>query len=1210
MSIVTKITNRFVVGVTVIAFVITAVVPAGAQTLSREQIESLLANPQVVSFLQQFLSGSTPSTTTGTTTVVSSSACPYTWSQNLVIGSRGEDVRRLQQFLNSDPSTRVATSGVGSSGNETTYYGPATARAVSSFQEKYASSILTPLGLSRGTGAFYTSTRAQANSLCSSGFAVPSVPDLTVRPNTPTVSSGGLRVSAASQQSPDSLAIKGAQRVPFTKFVLTAEGGDVVVTGVKVKKTGLVEEELFQDVYLVDSSQQIIGREKGLNRDDEAIIGGTFVVRSGRPLELTVTANISNDDSHTYAGIGSLTVDDVRTESGFLDTASDSIRITGARHSFSDAVSLAKLEVRNNSSSSSTVELDDEEIELYDADFRAKEGDIRLYSITFEQKGSVDPTDWESGSINLEIKGRNRDGSGEFSPSVSGDNYIFTFGSNGILIEENDKADITLSGTLVGGVDSSSQFVIDEASDVYAVDVDYGYGVSVVDSSNNVADATELNGFDITNISGGSFTIRSDDFLRSSDRKIADGGDDQTFAAFELRARGEGYSVEDLDFTVQLTGLPSAFDFSTLSGDDLTIDSIYLETDGRTVAFANDDIEFTSHTSGSTQKVTLEFRDQFEVPVGDHEFRLRGDFDEEYPDGVTVEVETSNTNPRVEGLSTDKTVSLSNFAGRSFNDFDVEGNLVDSYIVRQANRSIVKDTSGVEVAEIRVDAEDSTRHVYLDRLTLPVTATDHHNDAPKASLNEVDDCVIEYDDQEISGYENASGTAANEGDGEDVTDQLRFDFDGSKGFRVDGGDRITLTVKCDIGDFASGHKLQFGGSGSELEYEIDGLQSSTLSLSELGPELAVSGSGTLNIAVRSKTNVQNLEVGPEGTALVNLGRVEIEARDEDIDIEEIVLKIESQSGVNVEDIIDELALSTSSRGSSADVMPSQDKGACGTAAESDQLGCVEFDSLDDFNVLEGTSSNIYVFASFNGIDQDATSTSGSRVEVSVVDIKYVGSSSNETSSYTNLDGNNQNDISNPDLATSYVYRSLPTFSADQRDASITSSTGTTIYEFEVSGSDSGKVSLETLTVTSDLSGVTLANTKLFAYSNSSRTSGIDEADNEGQVGSTVSSPSSGVSAFSFSTPIELSVGETIYFRVKGDIGDAGDDGDSMTTRLTGDAFLGSGDNTGVAAASASGAMIFSPHSDGGLAVGLTETDWFKGAGLISVSDFDSWTLSR
>ena len=83
----------------------------------------------------------------------------------LYLGTRGEDVRTLQKILNSDTDTRVAVSGIGSAGNETNYFGPATKSALIKFQEKYKKEVLFPIGLSSGTGFFGERTRDKVMSI-------------------------------------------------------------------------------------------------------------------------------------------------------------------------------------------------------------------------------------------------------------------------------------------------------------------------------------------------------------------------------------------------------------------------------------------------------------------------------------------------------------------------------------------------------------------------------------------------------------------------------------------------------------------------------------------------------------------------------------------------------------------------------------------------------------------------------------------------------------------------------------------------------------------------------------------------------------------------------------------------------------------------------------------------------------------------------------
>ena len=83
---------------------------------------------------------------------------PEKFSRSLGMGMRGEDVRRLQQYLNTHGSA-VAQVGAGAPGYETDYFGPATKKAVHAFQEAHK----VELGISRGTGFFGPITRTFVN---------------------------------------------------------------------------------------------------------------------------------------------------------------------------------------------------------------------------------------------------------------------------------------------------------------------------------------------------------------------------------------------------------------------------------------------------------------------------------------------------------------------------------------------------------------------------------------------------------------------------------------------------------------------------------------------------------------------------------------------------------------------------------------------------------------------------------------------------------------------------------------------------------------------------------------------------------------------------------------------------------------------------------------------------------------------------------------
>lgn len=162
MNIAHSVASKLFVAFVAAAMLFTLVTPAKAATAEelQQMINDLLAQ---VATLQGQLGqgGSTP---------VASGVCPYTWTRSLTTGDSGMDVMKLQQFLNADPDTRVAATGVGSAGMETQYFGGLTAAAVSKFQLKYRSDVLSPLGLVNATGYFGPSSMAKANMLCTSAM--------------------------------------------------------------------------------------------------------------------------------------------------------------------------------------------------------------------------------------------------------------------------------------------------------------------------------------------------------------------------------------------------------------------------------------------------------------------------------------------------------------------------------------------------------------------------------------------------------------------------------------------------------------------------------------------------------------------------------------------------------------------------------------------------------------------------------------------------------------------------------------------------------------------------------------------------------------------------------------------------------------------------------------------------------------------------------
>ncbi len=139
-------------------------------------------------------------------------------TRTLRVGDRGDDVRELQVFLNQDPETRIALSGVGAPGYESTYFGNLTRLAVNRFQIKYALQVLTPAGLSGPTGVVGPLTRALIYKL---SWQTPT-PVVTTPTVSPTV-----EIAAITPQSITS----SPQQITLTGSGFTPNNNTVIVVG-------------------------------------------------------------------------------------------------------------------------------------------------------------------------------------------------------------------------------------------------------------------------------------------------------------------------------------------------------------------------------------------------------------------------------------------------------------------------------------------------------------------------------------------------------------------------------------------------------------------------------------------------------------------------------------------------------------------------------------------------------------------------------------------------------------------------------------------------------------------------------------------------------------------------------------------------------------------------------------------------------------------
>ncbi len=216
-------TTKIVAGVIGFTMALSLVVVGGAssanaQGVSLSQLVDLFISLGIISPNK---AAQARAAVSGYTTASSS----FVFTMDLKMGSRGTDVMNLQKVLNMDSRTHVASSGAGSPGNESSYFGALTKAAVIKYQ------IIN--GLS-ATGMVGAETRAELNKVSSSSSSVMTSSSSSVTTSSSSSMSTvggteGLITTKLSATPTDNANVRTTTNVPAYGIEVKAIGSDMTV---------------------------------------------------------------------------------------------------------------------------------------------------------------------------------------------------------------------------------------------------------------------------------------------------------------------------------------------------------------------------------------------------------------------------------------------------------------------------------------------------------------------------------------------------------------------------------------------------------------------------------------------------------------------------------------------------------------------------------------------------------------------------------------------------------------------------------------------------------------------------------------------------------------------------------------------------------------------------------------------------------------------
>ncbi|MBI1999530.1 MAG: peptidoglycan-binding protein [Parcubacteria group bacterium] len=718
------------------------------------------------------------------TPAVSSTACPYTWARNLTVGATGDDVKKLQQFLNSMSDTMVASSGAGSAGNETSTFGPATKAAVVKFQNKYASEVLTPVGLSAGTGYFGASSRVKANALCSGAAATTPT---TTTPTTPVVTPAGtgLTVTKATDQPVGSLAPGGASRVPFTKIHLTASAdGNVVVNGILVERQGVAADTSFTGIVLMNEDGTLIGIEKTLNSNHQVTVGGDFTVLAGTTKTIIVGANM--DTATNLSGESGetpiLTVMAVNTSA----TVHGSFPIVGTSHTVNSSLSIGSISTVARGSldpgSSQTKEIGTTGYTFSSVKLTAGSAeDLTLKSIRWYQSESASVDD--IANVKIILDGVNYDAVRD------GRYYTTVFPGGGILMKKGFSKDISIKGDVTGGSARKIDFDIDRRTDVHVVGNTYGFGITppFADSScstDGAAFCTTNNPYyDAAQVTISNGTMNVSSWTAGVPaQNIAVNLADQPIAGFTVDVKGEPISVASMVFDFTLTGTASALGLADVTNVILT------DANGAVLAGPADGAGATANSGSITLTDTVTF------PIGITNIILKAKLGTDFVTNNTVAASTTPGSTSywttVTGQVTGNTITPAPTSAITGATQTVKaGSFEVSVSAQPTARTIIAGARQFEFARYILDAGQSGEDIRVTSLPL-------YFDTNSGDRTHITNCQL-YDGITASASSLTTGSNVKNPASGDTASSTSLTFDGT-GLILPKGTAKTLSLRCDI----------------------------------------------------------------------------------------------------------------------------------------------------------------------------------------------------------------------------------------------------------------------------------------------------------------------------------------------------------------------------------------------------------------------------
>lgn len=613
----------------------------------------------------------------------------YTFTQNLSLGKTSSEVVEVQKFLNANGFT-VATSGAGSAGMESNYFGGKTKAAVASFQA--AKGI--PAGAYAGTWGPATRAAANAMGTPSTGGLVPGCTGTTGYSTTtgqpcsggtvPT-QTGPVTASLSTTNPASGVIVAGQATARLLDITFTGSG---TVNSVMLKRTGISDQSTLTAVYLYDGVNRITDGYSFNNNGEITINSLGLQVSGSRTISVVADVYASAPSGQTIA---------VALTSFTAGTSAVTTSVQGNIMSVASGSTLASVSLSgSNTVSAATVNAGTSSYAVWRQVFQVNTRTLWMKAANFRITGSA-PADALQ-NVGLYVDGV-KVGSNAMMTMANGSNYLsFNFSGAPVSLSTGSHT-FEVRGDVVKGASFSFTVSLQQASDLMIMDPQVGVNLAVSSFSPSTAG--------LITIGAGSATIVVDPVFNGY-TNVVGGASNVAIAKFKVHGYGEDVKVSTMSVTPVLSGATPA-----AAG----LQNVTLYFNGSQVG--------SQAATWSSGAITFNLGSQMIIPAGvDSSIEVRADI--RTSAGVTYTAGSISANlgagsSNAEGWSSHTSYST---PGATGNILTIQSGLLGvSKNTGYASQTANPNTAGVKIGSFVLQNQSSSEGVRVTSLTVGLGGT-------------------------------------------------------------------------------------------------------------------------------------------------------------------------------------------------------------------------------------------------------------------------------------------------------------------------------------------------------------------------------------------------------------------------------------------------------------------------------------------------------